>query len=73
MSPIVTLLEHLREFPKPTFNLDFLARLRKTALKQLHISTPNLSALEKNNPIAWIFSRAYRSANLKVEGRGKNN
>ena len=37
----------ISEFTKSTTNVDFLARLKKTALQQLSIVTPNLFSLEK--------------------------
>ena len=57
------LSDHLREFPKLTRNLDFLARL-KNDFQQLLIWTPNLSTTNH----AEIYARVYRSVNLEVKG-----
>jgi hypothetical protein len=47
----------------------YLREIETIALQQLLV----FSALWKNNPIARKYMRTYRSTNLKVEGRGKNN
>jgi len=40
-------------------NLDFLLRMKKTYLQQLLISTPNLSVLEKIDPITLKYMHVY--------------
>jgi hypothetical protein len=52
--------------------LTFLQDWRKVVLQQLPISTLNLSTLGKIDPIVRKYRRAYRWANLEVEGCGKN-
>jgi hypothetical protein len=49
----------------------FLARLFTKSLQKLLISTTNLSALGKIDPIAQKYTRIYQSTNLEVEGRGE--
>jgi len=48
-----------------------LARLKKNALQQLPISTPNLSALGKIDLTARKYKHVYLFANLEVKGRGE--
>jgi len=50
----------LKSYQKPTLNLDFLARLKNRSPKQLLISTLNLSALVKINPIVRQHVHAYQ-------------
>jgi hypothetical protein len=57
------LLKHLREFPIKPHNLGFLVRIENT------------HTWKKKSPNArkdlGVLTRAYRSPNLKVEGREK--
>ena len=62
---------HLREFLKPTPNLDFLARLKKL-LSNNSLSQVSIFRASERNPIARIYTRAYASTNMDVEDTTKN-
>jgi hypothetical protein len=64
--------EHLQEFPKPTPNLDFLARLKNYSPANNFLSQLNLSALGRNDLVAQKYMRGYRSANLEMEEHEKS-
>jgi len=66
-------LEHLLEYPKQFSNPGILVRLKKTHLQLLPNPHPNLLALGKTHPHTRKVMRAYRHANLEVEGRGEEN
>jgi hypothetical protein len=60
-----------QEFSKLILILIF-SKIYKTTPQQLSISTLNLFALGKIDPITRKYARAYQSASLKVKGHEKN-
>jgi hypothetical protein len=59
-------------FPKPTPNLDFVGKIKKNSLQQLHISTHNLSALGKIDPMVWKYIRASNRLIQRWKNVGRN-